>query len=778
VNTGTFQQLYAAYWAVMADQYVPTGATGQWLPAFPNPNSPTSFRMFRSPIRNAAINGSATTQPTLPALNNQQVMQLRAAIAAVNTIGLRHGSATNLASYGTNDVISRTIFLPNTTGGIPFQANVYSTERQPYLTQVYARNDPNASNAWMAIEFYNPFPTPIQLNNWVLATVGRTSSNLNPTPIGGGNLQAAAPGLTTINANEHVVLVSSNSPPTGITFSATANVRVFQCTGLSNAFGNELVLMRPRLASGNPLSSAQLNNTFTEIITTPYDLIPIDSYDFTNLPSTAATSAAVQDWWYIRPSDPGTGKQWHFVYPGPWMLPPQAGAGTPMSPPPTWSGTLATASPPPRVLSGILGVAQASTSVPAGAVLWPNYHDMALQINNVDFGGPLKPASGAAATPNTPPLGAFPRNGDILQVTYIGAYKISPLGTPTITTELNSVSADSAMATACDSTDGVNTQEPIVSQGSPQIIAENVGRFAPIDPSDASMATPPSPVNDFLPPLIGTASNPIWRYHWALRLFDFLTVQAPQDDYFPDVDPWLSDSGYPSQFRYAPATGAIPPPVPVANVTGAANAGLTSTIAGPVATGVIGTSEDTAPVDGLINVNTAPWRVLAAVPWVPATSTNWRTLNASIALQIAAYRDTGLPPGGPYTTPPHGPFKNLFELGEVPITGGGGTKLRSVLQKVGGANFSLAQGNLTPLQGGPSGVQGDFQATFNTITRISNLVTTRSDSYTAYVLVQGWRNAETANPHLVVQRRAAVILDRSGVTPTNKIPSVVYMPTQ
>lgn len=54
---------------------------------------------------------------------------------------------------------------------------------------------------------------------------------------------------------------------------------------------------------------------------------------------------------------------------------------------------------------------------------------------------------------------------------------------------------------------------------------------------------------------------------------------------------------------------------------------------------------------------------------------------------------------------------------------------------------------------------------FLALNRISNLITTRSDSFTVYVLVQGWRNAGTANPELVVQRRVMFIADRSSVHP-------------
>ena len=49
--------------------------------------------------------------------------------------------------------------------------------------------------------------------------------------------------------------------------------------------------------------------------------------------------------------------------------------------------------------------------------------------------------------------------------------------------------------------------------------------------------------------------------------------------------------------------------------------------------------------------------------------------------------------------------------------------------------------------------------------RVSNMVCFRSDSSTAYILVQGWRNAGTNLPELVAQRRIAVIIDRSTVAP-------------
>ena len=58
----------------------------------------------------------------------------------------------------------------------------------------------------------------------------------------------------------------------------------------------------------------------------------------------------------------------------------------------------------------------------------------------------------------------------------------------------------------------------------------------------------------------------------------------------------------------------------------------------------------------------------------------------------------------------------------------------------------------------------DFEERFLMLDRISNLITTRSDTFTAYIVLQGWRNAGTATPQLVVQRRVAMIIDRNNIT--------------
>jgi hypothetical protein len=60
-------------------------------------------------------------------------------------------------------------------------------------------------------------------------------------------------------------------------------------------------------------------------------------------------------------------------------------------------------------------------------------------------------------------------------------------------------------------------------------------------------------------------------------------------------------------------------------------------------------------------------------------------------------------------------------------------------------------------------VAQDFQGEFAVLTRISNLITTHSDSFTVYICVQGWQNAGTSSATAVITRRFAFVVDRSAV---------------
>jgi len=732
VNTASFQQLYAAYWAVMC--------TTPNVPPFPNIAG--GQRMFRSPLRSEL----AATPAATPPLTTLQVLYLRAAIAAVNTMDLRDSD---------DDVTSRTIQIPGTTPTM--YATIYGIEKQPYITQAYGQNNTDPSKDWAAIELHNPYPTPLTLTHWHVAAAKRTPAGGSVAPpVDIGEIPT-----TTIPPNGYVVLIDSAPQPMNVTFTATTRT----VAGLGQkGFGNEVLIMRPRLAvSGNPiLNNTTANNLFDEGTTASpkfANWAPVDAYDFTYMPVSAPPMGAAEEWQYQRPSNGA--KSWHCVYPGPWNATTTSVNG---HAPPTLSATKITF--PPAMATPL------PFGMPQTAFLQGSYVDVPIQLNNADFGGPNK-ATNATTNKNVFPYGTFARNGDILQVPFIGSYMLftGSATSPTTIVELNPVTMDSIVATAQDQTDGTKIGLPIATAA---VVAENIGRFTPIDKTDSGgVADDFAPPNTPALPSIPT-TNPLWRYHWATRLFDFFTVQSPQDDYSPNVDPGLADLGYPAPaYRYPASATALPTPTP--NVTSQiTNAWNTFTGAPAFNTG--NATEETAPVDGLVNINSAPWRVLATVPWLPATNAAYSAQNANIAKAIAFYRDVDDGTGAGTPANPkhgHGPFKSLFELNEVLV---GGAKLRDIQGNVTSNDFSQAQGNLSPIQGALDGVVGDFESLYNMMTRVSNLVTTRSDSYTAYILIQGWRNAETANPTLLVQRRAAIIIDRSAVTPSNPTPSTVNIP--
>jgi len=296
-------------------------------------------------------------------------------------------------------------------------------------------------------------------------------------------------------------------------------------------------------------------------------------------------------------------------------------------------------------------------------------------------------------------------------------------------------------------------------------------------------------------------------YRWARDLLEYVTVDAPQDDHFPPADP----------MSYGNVGNDPPPPQAVNNTsmnfpaavtygrmvgggagrfTGTDNLinrdqfymngaveFLTGLAAGEVAiiTGYRGNSreiqvspslstapavgdvfrifhtpEDTTPLHGLININTAPWPVLATLPMFPENP----AANATLAQAIARWRD-GDPSAG---LGANGPFKSVFDLYKVP-------EFRLVQEQLLLAigDVDDGSGDFTPQgQGAVDNVRHDHEENFLLANRISNMVTTRSDTFTCYVLVQGWRGAGTSNPELVVQRRRAFVADRSGVAPMLK----------
>jgi len=143
-------------------------------------------------------------------------------------------------------------------------------------------------------------------------------------------------------------------------------------------------------------------------------------------------------------------------------------------------------------------------------------------------------------------------------------------------------------------------------------------------------------------------------------------------------------------------------------------------------------------IPGRININTAPWYVLAQLPWVSSHTSNYE-----LARTIVDHRDIV------------GGFRSIGELNFVSDP----NSLRSI------GYYARTDGpQVGDLLGFPDITLGDdipddFEERDVIFSRISNLVTVRSDVFTAYILVRIGADGP--------QKRVIAILDRSSVNRTN-----------
>ncbi|MCE5340384.1 MAG: helix-hairpin-helix domain-containing protein [Planctomycetaceae bacterium] len=146
-------------------------------------------------------------------------------------------------------------------------------------------------------------------------------------------------------------------------------------------------------------------------------------------------------------------------------------------------------------------------------------------------------------------------------------------------------------------------------------------------------------------------------------------------------------------------------------------------------------------VKGRININTAPFSVIAQLPWVSQRPGSSADVN--LAQAIVAYRDSKDVNG----------FKNIGQLMQVP----GITHYASDTNDLKGFPDLTTD---SPTTG--DGAENDYEERDVIFARISNLATVRSDIFTAYILVR----VGTDGP----QKRYIAILDRSEVKkPTDKV---------
>ena len=138
-----------------------------------------------------------------------------------------------------------------------------------------------------------------------------------------------------------------------------------------------------------------------------------------------------------------------------------------------------------------------------------------------------------------------------------------------------------------------------------------------------------------------------------------------------------------------------------------------------------GWPEGETRVKGRVNINTAPWFVIAQLPW----------MQPAIARAIVAYRDTAA-----------GAFESTGALLQVPGMG----------YYANDPNYAAVDLNSYPDLTPGDGAISDFEERDVIFSRISNIVTVRSDVFTAYILVRIGADGP--------QKRVLAILDRSRVT--------------
>lgn len=479
-----------------------------------------------------------------------------------------------------------------------------------------------------------------------------------------------------------------------------------------------MVLLRPRRADGTLTRSTRADNRYDEgTAGNPRlaEFVPLDQIDLTGIDpfqeyDRYEGSKPRQELYvpmryqYKRASGPG--HLFEFVYPGPYTTFPEDATDNGVTEISRHRGMKWDKPPGPDADGnlpkydpnpGHLGSADPSASYRPTAVI---------QLSNIDVPG----YNQLSNRDNRYPFGMFARVGDVLHVPYIGAYTFYQLsGDRDRVVEMNAVTIDTLFATYSDTNK--------LDEAKNSFLTENIGRFCP--------------TGDY--PSTG-------GYSWAFNILEFFTTHSPHEDYLPNVRPDLygyhDNSG---NFRKLPA------PEPVAN-----NDPTTPNI-----------DEGQVGQQGLINVNTAPWVVLAQLPLVLNNdgSVN-RAATVACAKEIARVNHNGRSHS----------FKTLMEVNYI-------LKQFSPIP----TEADDADGDYSPRgQGATDGITGDweYEQRFAPIIRLSNLLTVRSDSFTVYIVVEGWRDAhDPTRARRVLQRRVAFFADRSAINEQNRTLKIVNIPT-
>ncbi|HWB54076.1 MAG TPA: helix-hairpin-helix domain-containing protein, partial [Tepidisphaeraceae bacterium] len=736
LNTSNFDELYNAFLAVM-------------------------FRcdnLAQGPFRttNATSVGLGTTA---------DAQKLHAALAAINTIAMRGSTYSTL--FQTSGTAAQSLSSGTFSNGDV--AYVYGMAAQPFITEVVVNDLWESSvskGAYVAIKLYNPSSQPMDLSTsaqkWQI--VGLSGGVLTSRYIFDANATLSG-GPVKIPANGYVWITSNTTPPKAtssgtMTVSTVAGVPstdnpVSDTSATENtldaAVGKEmLILIRP------------VSESVAISLTDPKTFAPVDQVDLSQIPAPTPASGDSENrvLIYARAQT-----AWGCVYPSSspgtiatsWRTPTAVDYTAPLTDTTTPAYNTAVGT-----LSSAITWDQTVTASFVSAVQVPLGFDLTSYPNP----NPM------TAVPYKYPYGAFARDGDAFKIPFIGAYCIVDSTGKFV--GINGIAYDSAYAD-----DGDGTDDP--TGASTDAGTELIGQFCPVgDPVTGTF--------DYST----TVGN--HRYYFARYLLDYVgATDTPNSDYAPDVDP---------------TTGTPPNVLAVANnpnchptQTAAENSSndYTHIANHDVSTTPKYNNEYDQPNEGLININTAPWPVLAMLPMVtnPTNGASGGDVllqdNIQLAKEIVAYRDA------------NGPFTSIFDLNKVVWPAGGAdgfynaihdwtnsgvvrdTMTRGDANSMGEyqrdfTNMSSAASPPFPRMDSANGTPQGFNYNsakdrLNMLARISNLITTRSDSFTVYIDVEGWKNAGTTSATRVSQTRQAYIIDRSQISGLNKTPTIIPVPT-
>lgn len=782
VNTAPYSDLWRAYWLAFREAAnARRDTTGTEITRVTDNRGDG---MFRSTIREVSSAGAEND------LQFGSMQLLRSALSAANAEAIRDGIGGNPPAHSFNTTARWYDPSTSTESSTPVTVTVFGVKPQPYISEIYACGEAQMDDTgvvgganrnpsgYVAVELYNPYSFPIDVSTWRLSAVDRTTAQSGKRdPV----LIATIPvGTPPIQPGNYMIIENFKGDATG-----EAKHRPVS-SGLTPATSDDAswtvsgsAKLTPTCAvvvNVNGLGASLLGGTAQELLiersSTSALFAPVDSFDFTgaginSLSAGVPTNTSI--WTYRRDE---TTSKWNVMYAGAYNVsasPRQSGTVVSL-----WnSPTLTPTTNEPTGLNASLGTVNGSPTV---------LTTRTMSLPEAD--GPSFTLGGLSLFP----YGGFARLVDLLAVPYAGSYTIKRnVGAPN-TIETNALPMDLIQADnndpnennlgrlcadagfTCEVSSAVAATTTTLPSASlytlprevidPSVYTTNiltnggyevqvtigantevrqVTGFA-VDNTNKVGVVTVSPAFSAAP--TGTFKLQVRYTGFASRLLDGFTVlQSPNEDYLP-ATPGLGSSR---------AVAERVPNGPQVTTTVNAN----------------NHNEDTTPIHGLININTASWRVLSMVPWVPETVANHVYVNEQIARAIVNDRMA------------NGPFRTLTDLYRVKA-------FRSPLSVDTGngqlLDFGPTAGSIpnAPVSWGNYGgaTAPDYVKRYILLDRVSNMITTRSDGFIVYLLVQGYRNAGTADAYLEAQRRLAFYVDRSAVTPSNPTPTVIQIPTR